>query len=105
MASEGLFNVITPLGFRVRTTDSYWRLIVTLKHPVMLGQQARVQQALVSPDEVRRSISDASVYLFYRRESEQRWTCVIAKRLNGEGFVVTAYPCDSIKEGESIWTR
>lgn len=34
-----LFEVSTPLGFRVRVTRSYWELITTIKHPVMAGQE------------------------------------------------------------------
>ena len=29
----------------------------------------------------------------------------VAKRLNGEGFLITAYPTDAIKEGEQIWVK
>lgn len=51
-----LFEVLTPLGFRVRVTRAYWELIVTIKHLV-----------------------------------------------NGDGFLITAYPTDAIKEGELVW--
>jgi hypothetical protein len=29
--------------------------------------------------------------------------CVVAKRLGGQGFVVTCYVTDAIKEGTTIW--
>jgi hypothetical protein len=29
--------------------------------------------------------------------------CAVAKRLNGEGFLITAYVTDTIKEGEHLW--
>jgi len=35
MESDILFEVSTPLGFRVRVTRAYWEFIVTVKHPVM----------------------------------------------------------------------
>ena len=38
-----LFEVPTPLGFRVRVTRSYWDLITTIKHPVMAGQESIVK--------------------------------------------------------------
>jgi hypothetical protein len=41
-----LFEVSTPLGFRVRVTRSYWELITTIKHPVMAGQEVMVQDTL-----------------------------------------------------------
>lgn len=53
--SEILFEVETPLGFRVRVTVEYWQVIVTIKHPVMLGREADVQDVLQNPDEIRLS--------------------------------------------------
>lgn len=104
-SNEILFDVETPLGFRVRATVDYWNVIVTIKHPVMFGREADVQDVLQSPDEIRLSKKDPSVYLFYRTERIGRWVCAVTKRLNGEGFLITAYPTDAVKEGERIWHR
>ena len=100
-----LFDVSTPLGFRVRVTHSHWTLITTIKHPVMAGQEEKVQQVLQVPEEVRVSRGDGAVYLFYKLERPGRWVCAVAKRLNGEGFLITAYPTDAIKEGDHAWPR
>jgi hypothetical protein len=100
-----LFDVPTPLRFRVHTTLSYWDLIVTMKHPAMHGCQQDVEEALMIPDEIRRSRIDPDVYLFYRAAQPDRWTRVVVKRSNGEGFVITTYPTDAIKAGDRIWTR
>ena len=87
-----LFEVATPLGFRVRVTRSYWELITTIKHPVMAGQESMVKNVLQTPAQIRLSRSDASVYLFYRQERADRLICAVAKRFNGEGFLITAIP-------------
>jgi hypothetical protein len=100
-----LWEAATPLGFRVRVTDSYWHTIISVKHPVMFGRELSVQAALVAPDEIRRSRTDPDVYLFYKKESSDRWVCAVAKRLNREGFLITTYPTDTIKEGERVWPR
>ena len=105
MESDILFNVNTPLGFSVRTTRRYWDFIATMKHSVMMGREEVVADVLQAPDEVRRSRDDSSVFLFYRMESPNRWVCIVAKRLNGEGFLITAYPADYIKEGKLIWRK
>ena len=105
MADEILFEITTPLGFIVRVTESYWTLIVTIKHPVMRGREDDVQSALMKPDEIRRSRNDPSVHLFYRLERPNRWTCAVVKRLNGDGFLITAFPTDAIKEGEQVWSN
>ena len=102
-APELAFEVETPLGFTVRVTRRYWTLITTLKHPVMAGRQAEVEAALREPEVVRRSRRDGRVFLFYRRERAGRWTCAVAKRLDGTGFLITSYPTDAIKEGVPVW--
>ena len=100
-----IFVSETPLGFKVRVTRVRWELIVSEKHPVMRGQESGVQAALESPDEVRQSQSDHAVYLFYKVERHQRWVCAVAKRLDGDGFLITAYPTDAVKEGTKVWPK
>jgi len=96
-----LFEVLTPLGFTVRTTVEYWSLIET-KHPKLRGRAQEVVDVLGHPDQVCQSRQDATVYLFYRVD-QSRLLCAVVKRLDGEGFLITAYPCDKIKEGDRIW--
>ncbi len=100
-----LFDVQTPLGFHVTVTQEYWDVIVNIKHPVMRGKEKWVQKALEHPDEVRKSKSDGNVFLFYKNEKMGRWVCAVSKRQGEEGFLITAYPTDAIKEGEKVWPR
>ncbi|MBI3359526.1 MAG: DUF4258 domain-containing protein [Chloroflexi bacterium] len=102
-SEDVLFEALTPLGFKVRVSRARWDLIVTVKHPVMAGRESDVKDALETPDEIRRSRSDSDVYLFYRTEREKRWGCAVAKQLNSDGFLITAYPTDAIKEGDKVW--
>lgn len=99
------FEVMTPLGFRVRVTHAYWELIVTIKHPAMAGREEDVKKALEQPDEIRQSKSDLNVYLFYKAEREKRWICAVSRQTGEEGFLITAYPTDAIKEGVSVWHK
>lgn len=98
------FEILTPLRFTVRTSESYWQRLLT-KHPDIAELEELVQQALAAPDEIRRSSRDNDVLLFYLARSEKRWVVAVARRLNGDGFLITAYQTDAIKEGESIWHR
>lgn len=99
-----VLDVLTPLGIRVRCTQAQWERISVIKHPPMRGRLSDVRETLVHPDEVRRSVRDANVLLFHRRV-EPRWVCAVARREDGEGFLVTAYPADKIKQGELVWTK
>ena len=98
------FNVTTPLGFDVHCTTEYWRFISEVKHPALAGHMDRIVSALEKPDEVRRSTKDPDVYLFYSGKTP-RWMCAVTKREGESGFLVTAYPTDSMKIGESIWRK
>jgi hypothetical protein len=103
---ESLFDVDTRLGFRVRVPASRWELIVTSKHPAMRGRQREVEQAIDDPDEIRESNSDAEVFLFYKLQRPGRWICAVARRVDAtDGFLITAYPTDAVKEGRRIWIR
>ncbi len=99
-----LFEVQSVLGRTIRLTRRYWLKIVRDKHPVMRGKEQHVQKALAEPVEVRRSKSDPAVHLYYRRYG-QRFICVVARHQNGDGFVITTYISDNIKEGEIVWRR
>lgn len=103
--SDTLFEASTPLGFRVRVSRSCWQLIVTTKHPVMAGRESDVRQTLENPDEIRISRRDSAVYLFYRSENGPRWVCAVAKHLETDGFLITTYPTDAIKEGTRVWPK
>ncbi|MGD1903607.1 MAG: DUF4258 domain-containing protein [Geitlerinemataceae cyanobacterium] len=100
-----LFELETPLGFSVRTTARYWNLIVTIKHPVMRDRLDDVKTTLLDPDEIRQSRSDSAVCLFYRDDGDRRWLCAVTRRLNGDGFLITAYRTSAIKEGVVLWQK
>ena len=100
-----LFEVMTPLGFRVRVTRAYWEIIISIKHPVMKSREEDVKKTLEHPDEIRQSKSDENVYLFYKAEQAKRWICVVSKRTGEEGFLITTYPTDAVKEGTQVWHK
>ena len=100
-----LFDVLTPLGLRVRVTRERWQIITTAKHPVMAGREAVVKATLENPEQIRQSRSDPQVLLFYHAEGSSRWVCAVAKRADDQGFLITAYPTDAIKEGEPVWPK
>jgi hypothetical protein len=101
-----LFVVATRLGFTVRVTKKQWEKIVSEKHPVMAGRERDVRDVLSNPEEIRQSKRDPMVFLFYVREKPGRRLSAVVKKVDNEdGFLVTAYPTDAIKEGERRWTK
>ena len=49
------------------------------------------------------SRGDSQVLLFYKVEEARRWVCAVARQAQVQGFLVTAYPTDAIKEGVRVW--
>ena len=95
------FEVTSSLGKKIKISEAYWRKIIETKHAVMDGQEDLVKQTLRDPEQVRRSRKDSSVFLYYRKR-HSHYCCVVAKHLNGDGFVVTTYITDRIKVGEPV---
>ena len=100
---EIYFEVISSSGVKIRTTKDYWEYLIDKKHPLMKGKEGIVKEILVNPDEIRRSLIDEKVHLYYKQMD--RLYCVAVKYVNGEGFLITAYPTDKVREGEIIWTK
>ncbi len=95
------FEVTSSLGKRIRVTKSYWNFIITVKHPMMASKEALVKDALINAEEVRRSIKDKDVFVYYKRQ-KKHFTAVVCKHLNGEGYIITTYITDRIKIGEVV---
>lgn len=103
MKSEIYFSLKTPLNIEVKTTVQYWEYLVTFKHPVMKSKEDIVKAALQIPDEIRQSKMDKDVFLYYKQFD--RLYCVVVRHAGMEGFLITAYPTDKVKEGVVIWTK
>jgi len=99
-----LFKVKSVLAREITLKKRRWDLIALIKHPSMRSGEKEVEDALNDAFEVRKNKSDPTVFLYYKRQNEH-YVCVVAKHLNGESFVITAYKTNIIKEGELIWSR
>ena len=97
------FTVKTPLNIEVRTTVQYWEYLTTFKHPIMRNKEDIVKFILQMPDEIRQSKMDKEVFLYYKQSD--KLYCVVVKHTEKEGFLITAYPVDKVKEGEIVWTK
>ena len=99
-----LFQIKSALDKQIRTTQSYWQKITVIKHPSVKGKEKEVQKVLKSPDIIRISNSDKKVFLYYKKYLKT-YLCVVVKHENGNGFVITVYITNKIKEGKQIWAK
>lgn len=100
-----LFTIKTPLGYSIHTSKIYWQYIVEIKHPCMLGKENIVKEILSNPEEIRKSTTDTTVYLYYRNADRLYCAAVKHDPTTRKGFLITTYPTDKIKEGVVIWTK
>lgn len=96
------FEVISKLGQRIYITKARWNLIIRTKHPEIENKEKEVKETLINPDEIKLSKKDSLVYLYYKKYGEL-FLSVVAKHINNESFIITAYYTDRIKEGEQIY--
>lgn len=98
------FKTTSLLGIEVTITKLYWEFITTHKHPVILGKEKLVQEALKDPTVIKSSQKDSKVVLYYLPLKE-KFLCVVVKQEKRSGFIITTYITDKIKEGKIIWTK
>ncbi len=101
MSNKYLFKVSTPIGLNIRTTKGYWDLI-QIKHPEVSDKLALIKEMLKMPDLITKSKIDTSVLLFYKKINNY-WLCAVIKCFEIDGFIITVYFTDKIKEGIKIW--
>lgn len=100
---KGILHVRSVLGKIIRTTPAYFERIQTVKHPELRDPVTTVLTTFEEAEEVWRAGSD--IYLYYRRVQRQ-WLVAVARHLNGDGFLITAYRTSKKKrKGKSIWRR
>jgi len=96
------FEVETPFGVKIRTTENYWRKIITIKHPIIAKYEKQVKESLKKPTEIRKSKQDPSVHLYYK-DMGKIYVCTVCDHLDDKsGYIITAYLTKRIREGERI---
>ena len=74
--------------FIARVDSRRWDLITSVKHPVMAGHTADIEDTLARPDEIRQSRFDPDVLLFYKLAGVRRWYCAVVKRSTFTSMVI-----------------
>lgn len=83
------------------------RVAILSKHPEVAGFIDQIGGVLLTPDEVRQSVSNDRVVLYYQFKDQVlggKWVVVVVKRIDRH-FISTMYATDKIKSGDVIWTK
>ena len=89
-----IFEVEDKTGRKLRMTDYNWYHIVR-KHPEIASQKEKIIETLEKPDKITISLEDEEIKYYYKYyknlPSPYRFMRVIAKYLNGKGFILTSH--------------
>ncbi len=104
-AHTNFIEAVCVLGRKIRTTQAYWEYISRVKHADLAGRLEDVVHTLTHADEVWQEPERKGIAVYYRR-TNGRWACVVARHLNGDGFIVTAYLTKKSKrKGKCLWPK
>jgi len=89
-----LFEVKDKTGRKLRMTDYNWNHIVK-RHPEISSHKEKVIETLEKPDKITASSKDEETKYYYKHyknlPSPYKFMRVIAKYLNGEGFIISSH--------------
>jgi len=102
-----VFEIVDVFGRKIRLTKPIlWHIT---KRTELKNQVEKLKETIVNPEHIRRSVKDTKVLIYYkhyyRTPVTEKYLAVILKTLNNEGFIISSYFTDRIKEGVEIWRK
>ena len=89
-----IFEVNDKTKRKLRMTDYNWHHIVK-RHPEVVSQKEIIIETLEKPDKITTSLEDEETKYYYKYykniSSPYKFMRVIAKYLNGEGFIISSH--------------
>ena len=93
-----LFEVIDRKNRLIYLTSIGWKHICS-EHPDIVNDFERIKDTVLRPLLKRKSYDETTVGLYYKYYKDKReYLIVIAKYLNGEGFVLTSFYIEKINK-------
>src|SRR3989344_1530378 len=89
-----IFEVNDKTKRKLRMTDYNWHHIVK-RHPEVVSQKEKIIETLEKPDKITTSLEDEETKYYYKYYKNitppYKFMRVIAKYLNGEGFIISSH--------------
>ena len=95
-----IFETIDKIGKKIRLTDKQWAHVVE-DHPYMANHIEEMKETIEKADKITISMMDENVRYYYKyyknKKGFNKYSLVIVKYLNGDGFVISSYFVNKIK--------
>jgi hypothetical protein len=106
---KNIFEVTDSRGSKVICTEETWYAKILGARPYMSDWIEDVKKAIINPHYICRDTVKENRYVYYKLQkhgSDSYLKVVVKFDYSDKGIVITAYPTDSGKQGETIiWTR
>lgn len=92
-------------GYRVYCTEEIWYDKILISRPWMEGWEDLIIEVLQTPSYICQDPkrTNRNIYYLIHRTKKDRYIRVVARFSNEKvGFLISAYPADSGKEGEKV---
>lgn len=80
-----------------------------LNRPELLNQEDKIEETLLNPELIKKSVSDDKVVIYYKRYQKtpvtSKYMAVVVKLTDKENFIISAYFTDRIKKGDLLWEK
>ncbi|MEW6416890.1 MAG: PBECR2 nuclease fold domain-containing protein [Nitrospirota bacterium] len=100
-----IFEVLSKLNKKIRLTEIQWAHIES-KHKELKNQIQKMIATLENPDFVYYSPTEENFHYYKRFEETpvtEKYLLMVAKHLNDDGFIITAFFVSKIKkEGKEV---
>jgi hypothetical protein len=98
------FETVDPKGRKVTCTEDQWNNHILTNHSDMAGQEKNVQKAIEDPSMgIFSDAKHANRNIYYRKPPKKNYYIKVVVEFDGDhGFVITAFPADSGKQGEKL---
>ena len=95
-----IFEIVDKNGKKIRLTDKQHSHMMD-EHPYMHKYMEEIKETLQKPDKITSYSFDENLRYFYKGykhlEKPNKYVLVVAKYLNGEGYIISAYLETKIK--------
>lgn len=99
--SVTIFHVMSKLNRRIRLDEERW-LHIKVRHSELQGKISELSLTLKSPTIVLFDRAQQNFRYLKFFKHLQRYLCVIAKHMNGEGFVISALYISRIPNSDMV---
>ncbi len=101
-------DVTDPRGKSISCSEECWNIHIVGARPWMYEWEDRVKQSLISPDLIFQDVDfpDRHCYYYLEPKKKKYMKVVVQFESDKMGKVITAFPSDSIKNGEKLlWSK